>query len=131
MTTYVNIATGRISVTRVEKPRTPEQAVKVSLRVTTDQAAKLEKVKVAIIGVGARGSGHASQLAVIEGVLRGIRPSLGWFLLGDNIAVVVNGSGLSIGDGTLTATRGAVTVAAYSLGLLALAVVWFRTRDVQ
>lgn len=70
-------------------------------------------------------------LAVIEGVLRGIRPSLGWFLLGDNIAVVVNGSGLSIGDGTLTATRGAVTVAAYSLGLLALAVVWFRARDVQ
>jgi predicted dehydrogenase len=31
-------------------------------------APKLEKVKVAIIGVGARGSGHASQLAVIEGV---------------------------------------------------------------
>ena len=31
-------------------------------------APKLEKVKVAIIGVGARGSGHASQLATIEGV---------------------------------------------------------------
>jgi len=31
-------------------------------------APKLEKVKVAIIGVGARGSGHASQLASIEGV---------------------------------------------------------------
>ena len=31
-------------------------------------APKLEKVKVAIIGVGARGSGHAAQLAVIEGV---------------------------------------------------------------
>lgn len=31
-------------------------------------APKLEKVKVAIIGVGARGSGHISQLAVIEGV---------------------------------------------------------------
>jgi predicted dehydrogenase len=29
---------------------------------------KLGKVKVAIIGVGARGSGHASQLAVLEGV---------------------------------------------------------------
>jgi predicted dehydrogenase len=31
-------------------------------------APKLEKVKVAIIGVGARGAGHASQLATIEGV---------------------------------------------------------------
>ncbi|QJE94994.1 Gfo/Idh/MocA family protein [Luteolibacter luteus] len=31
-------------------------------------APKLEKVKVAIIGVGARGSGHAAQLATIEGV---------------------------------------------------------------
>lgn len=31
-------------------------------------APKLDKVKVAIIGVGARGSGHASQLATIEGV---------------------------------------------------------------
>ena len=31
-------------------------------------APKLDKVKVAIIGVGARGSGHASQLAEIEGV---------------------------------------------------------------
>ncbi len=31
-------------------------------------APKLDKVKVAIIGVGARGSGHAAQLSVIEGV---------------------------------------------------------------
>lgn len=31
-------------------------------------APKLEKVKVAIIGVGARGFGHASQLATLEGV---------------------------------------------------------------
>lgn len=31
-------------------------------------APKLDKVKVAIIGVGARGSGHAAQLATIEGV---------------------------------------------------------------
>ena len=31
-------------------------------------APKLEKVKVAIIGVGARGSGHAAHLASIEGV---------------------------------------------------------------
>lgn len=31
-------------------------------------APKLERVKVAIIGVGARGSGHASQLATLEGV---------------------------------------------------------------
>ena len=31
-------------------------------------APKLDKIKVAIIGVGARGSGHAAQLATLEGV---------------------------------------------------------------
>ncbi len=70
-------------------------------------------------------------LAVIEGVLRGLRPQLGWFLLGDSIAVVVSGGGLSVGDGTLTVTRGAITVATYALGLLAIAAVSFRVRDVQ
>lgn len=70
-------------------------------------------------------------LALIENVLRGIRPSLGWFLLGDSIAVVVNGSGLTIGEGVLTIPRAAATVAAYTLVLLSLAVVWFRVRDVQ
>ena len=70
-------------------------------------------------------------LTVVEGVLRGLRPQLGWFLLGDSIAVVVNGAGLSVGDGTLTVTRGAITVATYALGLLAIAVAAFRMRDVQ
>ena len=31
------------------------------------QAPKLDKVRIAMIGVGARGSGHARQLAAIEG----------------------------------------------------------------
>ena len=31
------------------------------------QAPKLDKVRIAIIGVGARGTGHAKQLAAIEG----------------------------------------------------------------
>jgi hypothetical protein len=70
-------------------------------------------------------------LAVIEGVLRGIRPQLGWILLGDNIAAVVSGRGLSVHGGTLTATRGGLTVAAYALGLLAIGVAAFRLRDVQ
>ena len=70
-------------------------------------------------------------LAVFEGVLRGLRPGLGWFLLGDNIAAVVSGRGLSIADGTLTAGRAGVTVAVYTFGLLAVATAWFRVRDVQ
>lgn len=70
-------------------------------------------------------------LAVIEGVLRSIRPQLGWVLLGDSIAAVVSGQGLSIHGGTLTVARGSLTVAAYALGLLAIAVASFRLRDVQ
>jgi hypothetical protein len=37
------------SITIVEKPKSPEQAVKVELRVTKDQAAKIERAKTQLV----------------------------------------------------------------------------------
>ena len=77
-------------------------------------------------------------LAVLEGIVRGLRPALGRFLLGDNIAAVVIGRDVQTVGGpdglatvTITPVRAAVVVAVYALGLLALATASFRARDVQ
>jgi ABC-2 type transport system permease protein len=77
-------------------------------------------------------------LAVLEGIVRGLRPALGRFLLVDNIAAVVIGHDVQTVGGpdglatmTITPLRAAVVVAAYAIGLLALATVSFRARDVQ
>jgi hypothetical protein len=71
-------------------------------------------------------------LAVLEGIVRGLRPAIGRFLLSDSIAAVVIGSEMRLGDGSVvTLARAAVVVAAYTLGLWAIATVAFRARDVQ
>ena len=71
-------------------------------------------------------------LTVLEGILRGLRPALGRFLLGDNIATLVIGDSIATGDGTtITPSRAAVVVAVYALGLLAVGTASFRVRDVQ
>ena len=71
-------------------------------------------------------------LTVLEGILRGLRPALGRFLLGDNIATLVIGDSIATGDGTMiTPSRAAVVVAVYALGLLAVGTASFRVRDVQ
>ena len=71
-------------------------------------------------------------LTVVEGIVRGLRPALSRLMLGDNIAAVVIGDGVRIGDGTsITLLHAAVTVAVYTFGLLAVATVSFRIRDVQ
>ena len=77
-------------------------------------------------------------LAVLEGIVRGLRPALGRFLLVDNIAVAVIGHDVQTVGGadglattTITPVRAAVVVAVYALGLLALATAAFRARDVQ
>jgi hypothetical protein len=71
-------------------------------------------------------------LAVLEGIVRGLRPAIGRFLLSDSIAAVVIGSEMRLGDGSVvTPARAAVVVAAYTLGLWAIATVAFRARDVQ
>jgi ABC-2 type transport system permease protein len=81
-------------------------------------------------------------LAVLEGIVRGLRPALGRFLLGDSITTVVIGHDRQIFDPsamtssgtaalTITPLRAALVVAVYALGLLALAAASFRARDVQ
>ncbi|MBA3764023.1 MAG: hypothetical protein H0X05_00760 [Actinobacteria bacterium] len=74
-------------------------------------------------------------LSVLEGIVRGLRPALGRLLLGDNIATVVIGDDLMIGNGftttTITPSRAALVVAVYTFGLLAAATASFRVRDVQ
>lgn len=77
-------------------------------------------------------------LAVLEGIVRGLRPALGRFMLGDNIAAVVIGHDVQTVGGpdglstmTITPLRATVVVAVYALGLLALATASFRARDVQ
>ena len=70
-------------------------------------------------------------LTVFEGVLRGLRPGLGRYLLGDNIATVLSPDGLHIQGSLLSPTRGAITVAIYVVVLLTVSTVSFRMRDVQ
>ncbi len=71
-------------------------------------------------------------VTVLEGILRGLRPALGRFLLGDNIATLVIGDSIAVGDGTtITPPRAAIVVAVYALGLLAVGTASFRIRDVQ
>lgn len=70
-------------------------------------------------------------LALLEGLVRGLRPALGRFLLGDNIAAAVIGKDVTSGATTLTPGRAWVVVAIYTLGLSAAAAVAFRLRDVQ
>ena len=70
-------------------------------------------------------------LTVFEGVLRGLRPALGRYLLGDNIATVLSPEGLRIQGSLLTPARGAITVTIYVVVLLAVSTLSFRLRDVQ
>jgi len=71
-------------------------------------------------------------LAVLEGIVRGLRPAVGRVLLGDSVAAVVIGNDMQLGDGSVvTPARAATVVAAYTLGLLAIATVSFRVRDVH
>jgi ABC-2 type transport system permease protein len=70
-------------------------------------------------------------LTVFEGVLRGLRPGLGRYLLGDNIATVLSPGGLRVEGSLLSPSRGAITVAIYVVVLLTVSTVSFRFRDVQ
>lgn len=71
-------------------------------------------------------------VAVLEGIVRSLRPALGRFLLGDNIAAFVIGDDLGIADGTvLSPGRALVVVLAYAVALAGLGIASFRVRDVQ
>ena len=69
--------------------------------------------------------------AVAEGLLRGFRPKWQPWLIGDNAAAFVTADPDSIfmvqGHGMLASL---LVVAAYAVGLTALATMWFRARDV-
>lgn len=63
------ITAGLASIPHLASAQAQTPSPRAGARYMGDFAApKLDKVKVAIIGVGARGSGHAAQLATIEGV---------------------------------------------------------------
>ena len=71
-------------------------------------------------------------LAVLENVIRGFRPSVGEWLLGDNIAAFVTFDRLFYSDdSSVTPERALVVIALYVAVLLAAAMVLVRTRDVQ
>jgi hypothetical protein len=69
--------------------------------------------------------------AVVEALLRGLRPNWQQWLIGDNAAAFVTADPESVfmagGRGALASL---LVVAGYAVGLTALATVWFRARDV-
>jgi ABC-2 type transport system permease protein len=71
-------------------------------------------------------------LALVESLLRGLAPRLAPWLLSVNLVAVVDGRAQDLGDGRIVSvTQGAVTVGAYAVGLVVLALVFFRARDVN
>jgi ABC-type transport system involved in multi-copper enzyme maturation permease subunit len=76
------------------------------------------------------GAGFA-YLAVIEGVIRGLRPGWQHYLLADNIAVVVTGADSGIMQDPVTFSHAVLTVAIWSAVLMAAAAITFRARDVN
>ncbi|MEO8475929.1 MAG: hypothetical protein ABI572_02620 [Actinomycetota bacterium] len=74
-------------------------------------------------------------MAVLENIVRGLRPGLGRFLLGDNIGVAVTATRTSLFQGesvfVLTPQHGAVVIAVYVIVLVAAAMVLLRARDVN
>lgn len=71
-------------------------------------------------------------LAVIEGLIRGYRPELSRYLVGDNAAAWVSGHAFSASDPThaVTVEHAVVVLLIYSAILITAAAVSFRSRDV-
>lgn len=71
-------------------------------------------------------------LAVIEGLIRGYRPGLSRYLVGDNAAAWVSGRPFSASDPThaVTVAHAVVVLLVYSAILVSAAAVSFRSRDV-
>jgi hypothetical protein len=74
-------------------------------------------------------------MAVLESLVRGFRPAMGRFLLGDNIGAFVSGEQTQLFDGnsvfTITPTHGAITIAIYAAVLVVGAALLLRERDVH
>jgi ABC-type transport system involved in multi-copper enzyme maturation permease subunit len=70
-------------------------------------------------------------LALIEGLVRALRPGWQHYLLADNIAVVITGADSGIMQEPVTFTHALVTVAAWVVTLTVAAGAAFRARDVN
>jgi ABC-2 type transport system permease protein len=74
-------------------------------------------------------------VAVLESIVRGLRPAMGRFLLGDNLTTAMTAHRLSVQQGAvsylLTPQRGAVVIGVYVIVLAAAALVALRVRDVN
>ena len=70
-------------------------------------------------------------LAVLEGLIRGLRPGWQHYLLADNIAVVITGADSGIMQVPVTFTHAVLAVGIWSSVLLTAAAVTFRARDVN
>jgi ABC-type transport system involved in multi-copper enzyme maturation permease subunit len=70
-------------------------------------------------------------LAVIEGLVRALRPGWQHYLLADNIAVVITGADSGIMREPVTFTHAVVTVAIWVAALTVAAAAAFRARDVN
>ena len=76
------------------------------------------------------GAGFA-YLAILEGLIRALRPGWQHYLLADNIAIVITGADDGIMRVPLTFTRAAFTVGVWVAVLLVVAAATFRARDVN
>lgn len=74
-------------------------------------------------------------LAVLESLVRGFRPLLSRFMLGDSTAILISGRSLEVSAGqtsiVLTVVHAATVVAVYVVVLIAIALVMLRARDVN
>jgi hypothetical protein len=74
-------------------------------------------------------------VAVLESIVRGLRPAMGRFLLGDNLTTVVTAHTLDVQQGAarylLTPQRGAVVIGVYVIVLVGVALALLRARDVN
>lgn len=114
--------------------------VRTALRIgIVASAASMIGAAVAMIGrnTAAALGGVFIYLAVLESLVRGFRPAMGRFLLGDGIGAFVTGQDVQIpsetsGAGvTITPVHGAITIAVYAAALIVVAALLLRTRDVH
>ena len=87
--------------------------------------AMLARNTAAAVGIG------FAYLAVIEGLIRGLRPGWQHYLLADNIAVVVTGADGGIMQEPVTFAYAVVAVMIWAAVLMFAAAVAFRVRDVN
>lgn len=87
--------------------------------------AMLGRNTAASVGIG------FAYFGVVEQLIRGLRPSWQPALLGENMAIFVSGTSSRLFETLRTPSTAAIVVACYTAGLLAVAALAFRARDVN